>query len=134
MITDSKITKIEHSPQKGKVMAVVAMAKYGNAHHHKSSKQCSWYMTNGVFHTKGRGKLLIKFFEYSNSKEFLAEPDVFENDQNMGKTVFDLIIGCNSMEKLGIVIDFKTKTITLDEIILPMRNITNLGNKQWLGP
>jgi hypothetical protein len=121
-------------------MAVVAMAKYGNAHHHKSSNKatkeklirvlldsgsdgdllfhekekpkhfpyltrkvpCSWHMSNGVFNTKGRGKLLIKFFEYSNSKEFLAEPDVFEYDQNMGKLVFDLIIGCNSMEKLGI--------------------------------
>ena len=42
--TDSKITKIEHSPpssmnEKGKVMAVVAVAKYGHAHHHKSSKK-----------------------------------------------------------------------------------------------
>ena len=117
--------------------AVVAMAKYGHAHHHKSSKKatkeklirvlldsgsdggllfhekgkpkhfpyltrqvpCSWHTSNGVFHTKGRGKLLIRFFEYSNSKEFLAEPDVFKYNQK----VFDLIIGCNSMEKLGIV-------------------------------
>jgi hypothetical protein len=27
----------------------------------------------------------------------------------MGKPVFDLILGCNSMERLGIVMDFKTK-------------------------
>jgi hypothetical protein len=132
-------------------MAVVAVAKYGHAHHQKSSKKatkeklirvlldsgsdgdllfhekgkpkhfpyltrqvpCSWHTLNGVFHTKGRGKLLIKFFKYSNSKEFLAEPDVFEYDQKMCKPVFD-IIGCNSMEKLGIVMDFKTKTITID--------------------
>ena len=46
--------------------------------------------------------------------------NVFEYDQNMGKPVFDLIIGCNSMEKLGIVMDFKTRSITIDEIILPM--------------
>jgi hypothetical protein len=59
-------------------------------------------MLNGVIHTKGRGKLLIKFFEYSNSKEFLMEPDVFKYDQTKGKPVFDLIIGCNLMEKLGI--------------------------------
>jgi hypothetical protein len=63
------------------------------------------------------------------TKEFLAEPDVFEYDQNMSKPVFDLIIGCNSMEKLGIVMDFKTKSITIDEIILPMRNIANLTDK-----
>jgi hypothetical protein len=86
-------------------------------------------MSYGVFHTKGRGKLLVRFFKYSNSKEFLVEPDVFEYDQTMGKPVFDLIIWCNSMEKLGIVMDFKTKSINIDEIILPMRNINNLTNK-----
>jgi hypothetical protein len=86
-------------------------------------------MLNGVFHTKERGKLSIRFDEYSNSKEFLAEPDVFEYDQKMSKPVFDLIIGCNSMEKVGIVMDFKAKSITIDEIILPMRDINNLTDK-----
>jgi hypothetical protein len=143
------------------------MAKYGHAHHHKSSKQatkeklirvlldsgldgdllfhqngkpkhfpyltrqvpCSWHKSNGVFHTKGRGKLLIKFFEYSNSKEFLPEPNVFKYNQKMSKLVLDLIIGCKSMEKLGIVMEFKAKSITIDEIILPMRSITNLSDK-----
>jgi hypothetical protein len=85
--------------KKGKVMAVVTMAKYGNARHHKSSNKAtkekcirvlldsgldgdllfhkkgkpkhfpyltrqvpySWHTSNGVFHTKGRGKLLINF-------------------------------------------------------------------------
>ena len=119
-------------------MAVVAMAKYGQAHHHKSSKKgtkeklirvllldsgsdgdllfhqkgkpkhfpyltrqvpYSWHMSNGVFPTTGRGKLTIKFFEYSNSKEFLAEPDVFEYDKKMGKPAFDLIIGCDGKKR-----------------------------------
>jgi len=59
-------------------------------------------------------QLLIRFFEYSNSKEFLAEPNVFEYDQKMGKPVFDLIIGCNSMENLGIVMDFRAKPIAIN--------------------
>jgi len=160
--------KIEQLPptinEKGKVTAVVAIAKYSSAGHHKGSKKgakeklirvlldsgsdgdllfhekgtpkhfsyltrqvpCSWHTSNGVFQTKGRGKLPIRFFEYSNSKEFLAEPDVFEyNQKKEGKPVFDLIIGCNSMEKLGIVLDFKAKTITIDEIILPMKHQTS---------
>ena len=50
---------------------------------------------------------------------------MFEYDQKMGKPVFDLIIGCNSMENLGIVLDFKARSITIDEIILPMRNINS---------
>jgi len=41
--------------------------------------------------------------------------------------VFDLIIGCKSMKELGIVLDFKRKTVTIDEIILPMRNINSLN-------
>jgi hypothetical protein len=144
--------KTEQSPpsnEKGKVTAVVAVARYSQAQPHKSSKKatkaklsrvlldsgsdgdllfhekgtpkhfsyltrqvpCSWHTSNGVFQTKGRGKLPIRFFEYSNSKgklpikffefsnskEFLAEPDVFEYNQKVGKPVFDLIIGCNSM-------------------------------------
>ncbi len=90
---------------------------------------CSWHTLNGVFQTKGRSKLPIKLFEYSNSKEFLAEPNMFEYEQSMVKPVHDLIIGCNSMEKLGIIMDFKARTITIDNIILPMRNIESLTNK-----
>jgi hypothetical protein len=33
------------------------------------------------------------------------------------------------MERLGIVINIKNKTITIDEIILPMRNIASLTNE-----
>jgi hypothetical protein len=87
----------------------------------------SWHTSNGVFQTNGRGKANIKFFEYSNSKQFLAEPDIVEYDKEMGKPVFDLIIGCKSMKELGIVLDFKRKTVTIDEIILPMRNINSLN-------
>ena len=54
---------------------------------------CSWHTSNGVFHTKGRGKLLIRFFEYSNSKEFLAEPDVFKYDQEMGSQCLTSSLG-----------------------------------------
>jgi hypothetical protein len=48
---------------------------------------------------------------------------------------FDLILGVASMKELGIVLDFNVKTITIDEIILPMRNIKNLSTstiqKAW---
>ncbi len=30
------------------------------------------------------------------------------------------------MHNLGVVLDFQEKTIKIDEILLPMRNITNL--------
>jgi hypothetical protein len=36
------------------------------------------------------------------------------------------------MKKLVIVLDFKTKTSTIDEIILPMRNINHLQDASML--
>ncbi len=43
--------------------------------------------------------------------------------------VYDLIIGKETMHELGVILDFKEKTIRIDEILLPMRNILNLQLK-----
>ena len=43
--------------------------------------------------------------------------------------MYDLIIGKQTLHDLGVVLDFKKKTIQIDEILLPMRNITNLQLK-----
>ena len=67
----------------------------------------SWHASNGSFLTRGRSKVSLKFFEYSNSKEFLVTPDVVEYDKNkMTKLVYDLILGCKTMKEIGIVLDF----------------------------
>ena len=44
----------------------------------------------------------------------------------MTKPMYDLILGCKTMKEIGIVLDFQTKEITIDEIILPMRDINSL--------
>jgi hypothetical protein len=43
--------------------------------------------------------------------------------------MYDLIIGKLTMHNLGVKLDFQEKTITIDEILLPMRNIANLQLK-----
>ncbi len=43
--------------------------------------------------------------------------------------MYDLIIGKQTMHNLGVKLDFQEKTITIDEILLPMRNIVNLQLK-----
>jgi hypothetical protein len=49
--------------------------------------------------------------------------------------VYDLILGCSTMKESGLVLDFQTKQITIDKIILPMININSLANtkmtKAW---
>ena len=44
----------------------------------------------------------------------------------MTKPVYDLNLGCKTVKELRIVLDFQTKEITIDEIILPMRDINSL--------
>jgi hypothetical protein len=44
--------------------------------------------------TIGRSKVNLKFFEYSNSKEYLVTPDIVEHDKKkMTKPVYDFILG-----------------------------------------
>jgi hypothetical protein len=43
--------------------------------------------------------------------------------------MYDLVIGKQTMHNLGVKLGFQEKTITIDEILLPMRNIVNLQLK-----
>ncbi len=85
----------------------------------------SWNTSNGIFHTKHKTRVELNFFDYSDSKRYYAEPDVVKYDEK-NKPQNDLILGMETMKELGIVLDFKAKTVTVDEITLPMRNINNL--------
>ncbi len=67
----------------------------------------------------------MNFFEYFDSKRFFAEPDVVKYSEN-NRPQYDLILGTETMKELGIVLDFKAKRITVNEVILPMRNINHL--------
>ncbi len=43
--------------------------------------------------------------------------------------MYNLIIDKQTLHDIGALLDFKEKTITIDDIILPMRNINNLQLK-----
>jgi hypothetical protein len=63
----------------------------------------SWHVSNGSFAPKGRSEVGLKFFEYSNSMEFLVTPDVVEYEKNkVTKLMYDLILGCKTMKEIGI--------------------------------
>ncbi len=65
------------------------------------------------------------------AKKLYSEPDVVQYDKS-SKLQYDLILGTDTMKELGIMLDFKAKTITIDEIILPMRNINKLQGASML--
>jgi hypothetical protein len=67
----------------------------------------------------------LNFFKYSDSKRYHVKPDVVEYDKD-NKSQYDLILGTVTMKEFGVILNFGDKMITIDEIILPMRNINNL--------
>ncbi len=84
-----------------------------------------------MFQTKRKAGIELIFFEYSDSKRFFAEPDIVECSEK-NRLQYDLILGTETMKKLGIMLDFKAKIITIDEVILPMRNINHLKDASTL--
>ena len=40
--------------------------------------------------------------------------------------MFDLILGTQTMDELGIILDFKNRMITIDEIELPMQSLKDM--------
>jgi hypothetical protein len=79
----------------------------------------SWNTSNGMFQTKHKAEIELNFFEYSNSKRYLVEPDIVGYNKN-NKPQYDLILGVKTMKKYGIILDFKDKMITIDEVKLPI--------------
>jgi hypothetical protein len=84
-----------------------------------------WNTLNVMFQTKRKAEIELNFFEYSDSKRYLAEPDIVEYNKT-NKPQYDLILGVKTMMKYDIILDFKDKMITIDEVKLPMQNINYL--------
>jgi hypothetical protein len=78
-----------------------------------------------------KAEIELNFFEYSDSKRYLAAPDIIEYD-NITKLQYDIILGVKTMKEYGIILDFKDKIITVDEVKLPMQNINYLQGSSTL--
>ncbi len=65
----------------------------------------SWNTSNGRFQTKQKAEIEPNFFEYSNSKRYLAAPDIVEYIK-INKPQYDIILGVKTMKKYGIILDF----------------------------
>ncbi len=89
----------------------------------------SWGTSNGTFQTKKVGRIDISFMEYSASKSVRPTPDIVEYKVGAPSSLYDLIIGKQTLHDIGAVLDFKEKTITIYCILLPMRNIVDLQLK-----
>jgi hypothetical protein len=89
----------------------------------------SWGTSNGTFVTDKVGNIEISFVEYLASKKVRLQPDIVEYSPGDQAPMYDLKIGKQTMHNLGVELDFQEGTITIDKILLPMRNIANLQLK-----
>jgi hypothetical protein len=85
----------------------------------------SWNTLSGRFQTTKKAETKLNFFEYSNSKRYLVAPDIVEYSK-INKPQYDVILGVKTIKEYGIILDFKDKMITVDEVKSPMRNINYL--------
>ncbi len=85
--------------------------------------------SNGTFITDKVGDIEISFVEYSASKKVRLQPDIVEYNPGDQAPMYDLIMSKQTVHDLGVVMDFKEKTIQIYKILLPKRSITNLQFK-----
>jgi hypothetical protein len=100
----------------------------------KGSSKCmvvpqSLGTSNGTFITDRVGDIEISFVDYLASKKVRLQPDIVEYGLGDQAPMYDLIISKQTLHDLGVKLDFQEKTITIDKILLPMRNIANLQLK-----
>ncbi len=91
----------------------------------------SWNTSNGTFQMRREARVELNFFKYCDSKRYHVEPDLVEYDKD-NKLQYDLILCTVTMKEFGIILNFRDKMMTIDEIILPMRNINNLQGSSIL--
>jgi hypothetical protein len=75
------------------------------------------------------GDIEISFVEYLASKKVRLQLNIVEYSPGDQAPMYDPIIGKQTMHNLGVVLVFQEKTIKIDKIFLPMRNIPNLQFK-----
>jgi len=92
----------------------------------KESK-CIWNTAAGPMETSQKPKLQFMLPELSETKLIEWEMHVVESTTMN----YDIIIGRDILEELGIVINFKTKQITWDEVSVPMRSMNTVQHEGY---
>jgi hypothetical protein len=75
------------------------------------------------------GEVKLSFVEYSANKKVHLRLDIVKYSKGGPPPLYDLIIGKQTLHDIDAMLDFKERTITIDDILLPMRNINNLQLK-----
>ena len=98
--------------------------KYTQKYHTKVTK---WITLGGKFQTKRKAQIQFKLPEFSTNK--VINWTAYIDDSTKSKNAqFDMIIGNDLMQALGLEISFKNKSLTWDDITIPMKNRGTISN------
>ena len=101
--------------------------------HKKRIAPQRWCTSSGTFVTDKVGNNLEFIFpEFSESRMVTISPDIFELPKTSPQPAFDLIISVETMSKLGVILNFNDKMITIDQQMLPMRMFESIGDLKQL--
>jgi RNase H-like domain found in reverse transcriptase/Reverse transcriptase (RNA-dependent DNA polymerase)/Integrase zinc binding domain len=98
----------------------------------QATKTVQWNTMGGQFNTTRKAPINLKLPEFSTNKTITWIAHVDETT-NQNKAMFDLIIGLDLMEALGIAISFRDNTITWDDVSIPMKErglITDMNARE----
>jgi len=91
------------------------------------TSECKWSTASGPMTTNKKTKLQFMLPELSETKLIEWKMHVVDS-----KTMnYDIILGRDILEQLGIIIDFKEKQITWEEISIPMRTKEAFENEGY---
>ena len=77
--------------------------------------------------------MMLRFcFLNFQSKTVHIKSYIFTLLGQLGLLEYDLIIGVNTMSKMGVKLDFSDNSISLDHVKLPMQPLSNLVNQKLL--
>jgi len=91
-----------------------------------------WRTSNGTFKTTKVGRFEMKFPMFSESKLVKLKPDIISMPRETSPPVYDMIIGIETMQDLGIILDFSNNQITLDGATIPMRPLRSCMDQKVL--
>ena len=101
--------------------STIVLSKFARTLNPPTTNPVQWSTMGGQFATRRTASIKLKLPEFSTTKTITWTAHVDESTSPKS-AMFDLIIGIDLMEALGIDISFKENQITWDDVTIPMKD------------
>ena len=107
--------------------ASIVLAKFVKASDVQPDRTVTWKTMGGNFLTKKRAIMKFKLPEFSETKT-ITWPMHVDEQSEPSQVQYDMILGTDIMEAIGMDLRFSTKTIEWDNVIIPMKERGLISN------